>query len=122
MPQQKKFLILLAHGSRDPHWQAPFHQLTEQIADNQTNPVQLAFMELCSPSLEEVVAQIDSQQYPQVEIVPLFFAAGRHLRHDVPKQIEELTQQYPQLSIHLQGPIGLHPKMTQALTELIQEM
>ncbi|WP_036566086.1 sirohydrochlorin chelatase [Oceanospirillum beijerinckii] len=122
MQQQKKVLVLLAHGSRDPRWQEPFHQLTQQIIENQSNPVYLAFMELCSPSLEEVVAQVDSQQYQQLEIIPLFFSAGRHLRHDVPQQIEELARKYPQLSIHLQGPIGLHPKMTQTLTELIQDM
>lgn len=122
MQQQKKALVLLAHGSRDPRWQEPFHQLTQQIAESQHNPVYLAFMELCTPSLEDVVAQIDSTLYQAVEIIPLFFAAGRHLRLDVPKQITALNEQYPKLSINLQAPIGLHPKMAQALTELIQEM
>lgn len=111
-------LILLAHGSRDPAWQEPFHNLTEQIADQQQHPVRLAFMELCSPTLEEIAAELPDNTRCNIEILPLFFAAGRHLRQDVPEQIEQLNRHYPHLTFTLHDPVGAHPKMTRALTEI----
>jgi len=118
MRENSTYLVLLAHGSRDPHWQKPFEALSEQIALAQENPVKLAYMELCTPSLNEVIEEIAQEQYKRVEILPLFFAAGRHLRVDVPNQIKDLERLHPQLKINLGEPVGLHPIMTQALIEV----
>lgn len=122
MTTAKTYLILLAHGSSDPQWQKPFELLTTQIQQAQQHPVTLAYMELCSPSLEAVVAELPKNQAANVEVVPLFFAAGRHLRVDVPRQIEHLSQQYPAFNITLHDPVGLHPVMTEALTRIVGDL
>ncbi|MBB1488797.1 sirohydrochlorin chelatase [Oceanospirillum sediminis] len=122
MSVEKAFLILLAHGSSDPEWQKPFEQLTRNIAGAQSHPVALAYMELCQPSLESVIGSIAPGTYENVEIVPLFFAAGRHLRTDVPAQIEQLNKVRPDLTITLHDPVGLHPVMQSALVNIIANL
>ncbi|MEP0074303.1 MAG: CbiX/SirB N-terminal domain-containing protein [Marinomonas sp.] len=97
-------IILLAHGSPDPLWKEPFESLYSQIsqmygADNSS----LAYMELTTPTLEEAVAALSSN-VKQVAVLPLFLAVGRHLRKDVPSQIEAL--QRSDLEIKLLPPIG----------------
>ncbi|MEO9274262.1 CbiX/SirB N-terminal domain-containing protein [Marinomonas sp. 5E14-1] len=97
-------IILLAHGSPDPLWKEPFESLYLQIsqmygADNSS----LAYMELTIPTLEDAVAALSSN-VKQVAVLPLFLAVGRHLRKDVPSQIEAL--QRSDLEIKLLPPIG----------------
>lgn len=119
---RRTLLVLLAHGSSDPAWQAPFVAMTQSIATNQPHPVRLAFMELCSPGLEDIARELPAHESCDVEVLPLFFSAGRHLRRDVPLQIEQLHQSYPWLNIRLHDPVGIHPRMTQALTDIAADL
>src|SRR5690606_41933072 len=98
------FVILLAHGSSDPHWTQPFVQL-EQIIRQQEPAAAVAFMELAEPSLETVITKASTEGYREFSVLPLFFAAGRHLRQDVPKQIQQLEAQL-QVRVSLLPPIG----------------
>lgn len=118
-------VILFAHGSSDPHWLAPFTQLLEQIQKQSANSrVELAYLELAEPNLEQKVQQLVDEGFLRFEIIPLFFAAGRHLRKDVPKQLEHIEQQLQQqgvsINIELHGPIGLEPEVATAISQTIQ--
>ncbi|GAA0835435.1 MULTISPECIES: sirohydrochlorin chelatase [Marinomonas] len=110
-------IILLAHGSPDPLWKKPFEALYEQAVEFYgTEHSSLAFMELTTPTLEDVVGQLD-EKIKTVAVLPLFFAVGRHLRHDVPAQIAAL--QTEQLRIDLLPPIGDDELVKQAMYTVI---
>ena len=111
--------ILLAHGSSDPLWLQPFFDLEQRI-QARTKPVRLAFMELASPSLKDVIADARKNGFQRAVVLPLFFAAGRHLRIDVPRQIEQLTQQW-QMDIQLLPPIGEHSLLSDAIVRIAGE-
>ncbi len=121
IPRQT-LLVLLAHGSSDPAWQIPFQEMTASIAANQPHSVKLGFMELCTPSLEDIARDIPEDQPTDIEILPLFFSAGRHLRKDVPEQLKVLNQKFGHLAFTLHDPVGFHPKMTEALTSIAAEL
>ncbi|GGY03557.1 hypothetical protein GCM10007160_34160 [Litchfieldella qijiaojingensis] len=114
-------LILLAHGSRDPNWRAPFDRLAASLAQRSPTPLRLAYMELCEPSLEVTVTELCSQGITHADILPLFFAAGRHLREDVPGQVETLHQAHPTIRLTLLAPVGEHPAFVDALAGIINE-
>lgn len=115
-------LVLLAHGSGDLRWRAPFDALAVTLAERHTTtPVRLAYMELCEPSLETIVAELTADGVTHTDILPLFFAAGRHLREDVPRQLEALQSTYPGISLHLLSPVGEHPAFIDALVGIIDE-
>ncbi|MEC9484237.1 MAG: CbiX/SirB N-terminal domain-containing protein [Halomonas sp.] len=113
-------LILLAHGSRDPRWRAPFDSLAAALAARLEKPLRMAYMELCEPSLETVAAELEAAGCRRGEILPLFFAAGRHLREDVPAQIDALHRAHPQLALTLLPPVGEHPAFVDALAGIIE--
>ena len=94
-------LILLAHGSSDATWCAVFERLHQALAARLQTPLRLAYMELSEPSLESTVAELAAQGTSRAEILPLFFAAGRHLRLDVPAQVEALKAAYPGFELTL---------------------
>lgn len=114
-------LIVLAHGSTDSRWQAPFETLEQRLKARMTTPVRLAYMELCDPLLENVVAELHTDGFNDIDILPLFFAAGRHLREDVPGQLDTLRQEHPELLLTLLGPVGQHPSFADVVVSIVAE-
>jgi sirohydrochlorin cobaltochelatase len=97
-------IILLAHGSPDPLWKEPFESLYSQVSLTYgVANFSLAYMELTSPTLEDAI-ELLGDHVQTVAVLPLFLAVGRHLRQDVPAQIEAL--QRCDLKIELLPPIG----------------
>lgn len=119
--------ILLAHGSSDPRWSEPFQQLLiairQQLSSEQANRVELAYMELSQPSLTHQINTLVAQGVTDINILPLFFAAGRHLRQDVPQQLEQLKQelksQGKSVTLMLDSPVGLAPEVNQAICQVV---
>ncbi|KZZ46252.1 MAG: CbiX/SirB N-terminal domain-containing protein [Saccharospirillaceae bacterium] len=121
----KKATVLLAHGSSDPHWLEPFDQLTHSIAQQLPagTPLQLAYMELAEPMLEDAVIDLVKSGHQHIDILPLFFAAGRHLRKDVPEMLDavkhKLQQQGFSCELDLHTPIGLEPEVASAISQVV---
>lgn len=111
--------ILLAHGSRDSRWAQPFHDMTTRISSNHAN-VSLAFMELCSPSIEEAVNSALASGSSNIAVLPLFFAAGKHLRVDVPAMLKRIEAEHP-VTLTLLPPIGEHQQFIAALDRIVEE-
>lgn len=110
-------IILLAHGSSDKRWCETFENLASPtltaVADSR-----IAYMELAEPSLEHTVAEGVQDGVHQFTVVPLFLAAGRHLRKDVPAIINGLEQTHG-VTIELAPPIGESPQLGEAIKEVV---
>ncbi|KPF68188.1 cobalamin biosynthesis protein CbiX [beta proteobacterium AAP99] len=98
-------LLLFAHGSRDPLWFAPFERLRERVAADGT-PVALAYLEFAKPELAEAAAQLAAQGCTQIRVVPVFLAAGAHVRADLPELIEAARASLPGVAFELRPPVG----------------
>lgn len=115
----KEKIILLAHGSSDLNWSDTFVHLTRPACEQNKN-VQLAFMELSSPSLELCVKRAAKEGYQKVTVLPLFLAKGKHLKKDVPGMLESYASTYG-VATQLLDPIGEHPALADALLRIIEE-
>lgn len=112
-------LILLAHGSRDSNWCATFENGLEVINSGLRQDACLAYMEMASPSLEVVVARHFHEGCRNMAVLPLFFAAGRHLLHDIPAQIQKLEQELKGLRINLLDAVGLQEEFWTNMAQII---
>ncbi|WP_020409411.1 sirohydrochlorin chelatase [Hahella ganghwensis] len=92
-PCQYDHTILLAHGSRDPEWAAPFKELEKQLI-NDFPSVSVAFMELSTPNIDEAVQEASAKGAKRIAILPLFFATGKHLKFDVPAMLPPLQERF----------------------------
>lgn len=110
-------IILLAHGSSDKRWCETFEQLAEPTLSSVEN-ARVAYMELAEPSMDTIIKEGMAEGSTHFTIVPLFLAAGRHLRKDVPAMIEELEKSYG-ATIHLAPPIGENPLLGQAIRDVV---
>lgn len=112
-------IILLAHGSSDKRWCETFEKLAEPTLNSIENAT-IGYMELAEPSMETIVAQAKTQGAHQFTVVPLFLAAGRHLRKDVPAMIAEIEKEH-NVSMRLADPIGYNPQLALAIRDVVQE-
>ena len=113
-------IILFAHGARDPEWATPFIAIRELIARARPDiPVQLAFLEIMTPSLEGALADLLQQGVGQVTITPLFMARGGHLKQDLPKLLAELRTRYPDVALNITPPIGESPELLQTIADWV---
>ena len=118
-PTPKTALILFAHGSRDPKWAEPFKSIQALIrAQAPGVPVELAFLELMQPGIQECISALANQGVKRVSVVPVFLAAGRHLREDLPALIAPIQSQFPDLEINVSAPIGDIPEFQVAIAKL----
>lgn len=118
-PSPKSALVLFAHGSRDPKWAEPFRAIQNLIlAQTPDTPVELAFLELMQPDIKECLSELANQGVTRVSIVPIFLAAGRHLREDLPALIAPIQKQFPDLVINVTAPIGDIPEFQAAIARL----
>jgi len=110
-------IVLLAHGSSDKRWCETFEQLAAPTLQAVGGSC-IAYMELASPSLQETIAAGADDGVKEYTVVPLFLAAGRHLRKDVPAIIADLEKDHD-VKIHLAPPIGENPLLGQAIKEVV---
>lgn len=109
-------LILFAHGARDARWAAPFHRLQEITQARMPGvAVRLAFLELMSPRLPELVAGLVAEGCAEITVVPVFFGQGGHVLRDLPEMLATLRDRYPALAIRSVPAVGEDALVLQAI-------
>lgn len=115
-------LVLLAHGSRDPVWRAPFERLARELTTT-LGPasVRLAYLEFESPTLEEVLREAAREGVPRVRILPLFTSSGKHVREDLPEQVARVRREAPSTAFELLPTLGEDPRFFELMRDLARE-
>ncbi len=102
-----KALILFGHGARDVRWREPFDRLKEKwMAQHSNTVVELAFLELMDPSLEEAVDSLVSQGAKEITVLPVFFGQGGHLRNDFPALLTACREKFPEITLSAKPAVG----------------
>ena len=115
-------IVLFAHGAREPQWAEPFARIRDRVrASRPEYPIELAFLELMSPTLEEAIAAVIAQGAPSVTVFPLFMAQGGHLKHDLPRMLDAIRANHPHIPIALEPPIGEVANILEAIAGWILE-
>jgi len=114
----KQALILFAHGARAASWAAPFERLRELTqARTPGVRVSLAFLELMTPRLPELVAGLTADGITQITVVPVFLGQGGHVLRDLPLMIDQLRIDHPQASINVVEAAGENAAVLNALAD-----
>src|SRR5664279_1968723 len=94
----KTALILFAHGARDPDWAAPIHRVKAAVhARYPGMRVELAFLEIMRPNLQDCIASLLSEGFERLIVLPMFIAQGGHFKKDLPLILDEMRQGHPQV-------------------------
>jgi len=114
----KQALILFAHGARAASWAAPFKRLRELTqARTPGGRVSLAFLELMTPQLPALVAELTADGITQITVVPVFLGQGGHVLRDLPLMIDQLRIDHPQVGINVVEAAGENAAVLNALAD-----
>ena len=109
-------IVLFAHGARDPEWARPFEQIRERVrASRPEYPIELAYLELMTPTLEEAIQSVVREGALAVTVFPLFMAQGGHLKQDLPRILDAIRAGHPHIPISLEPAIGEVPEIIDAI-------
>lgn len=107
MNGQGTAILLLAHGARDPEWTRPLQRLVAAVAEGaQGASVAACYLEFTAPDLPAAMAAAVAQGAARIRVVPVFLAAGGHVKRDVPAMLAAARLQYPACTIELAGVLG----------------
>ena len=113
-----KALILFGHGARDARWREPFDRLASLWkAQHPTVIVELAFLEMMQPSLEEAVTTLVTSGATEVVVVPVFFGQGGHLRNDFPVLLAACQAKFPGIALSATPAVGEDDAVLQAIVD-----
>ena len=121
-PTSTQALILFAHGSSNPTWREPFDDIARKVQvllveQGQAVAVQLAFLELMSPSVDQAIHDLTQQGVRDIRIVPLFFGVGKHIAEDLRNIIDAAQMAHPDVVIQIMPALGQSDWMRQAMAE-----
>ena len=113
-----KAIILFGHGARDARWRELFDRLAGLWREQNPNtPVELAFLEMMQPSLEEAVAALVTKDAGEIIVVPVFFGQGGHLRNDFPVLLGSCQKQFPGIKLSATPAVGEDLAVLQAIVD-----
>ncbi|NKY84602.1 sirohydrochlorin chelatase [Nocardia veterana] len=112
--------IAVAHGSRDPRSAATMSAVVAEIAGRRPDAdVRLAFLDLNTPSVEQVIDAVAAQGHAEVVVVPLLLGSAFHARVDLPGILAAARNRHPLLRIVQADVLGTDERLVTALRDRV---
>jgi len=106
----KPTLVAVAHGSRDPRSAATISALVDRVRWLRPDlDVRLAFLDLCAPRLDAVLATVRC-----AVVVPLLLGRAFHATVDVPDAVSRAAAIRPGLDVTVADVLGPDPRLEDA--------
>ena len=115
----KSAIVLFAHGSRDEAWALPFREIQRRLKSKQPTQtaVELAFLEIMKPSLEQAVTELVEAGHKRITVAPVFMAQGAHLKRDLSQIIDAVRAEHRSIKIELLPAIGDVDSVLEAISD-----
>ncbi|KAK9818272.1 hypothetical protein WJX72_009874 [[Myrmecia] bisecta] len=109
-------VIIVDHGSR----LRESNNMLFEFADLYRNTtgrsfVEVAHMELASPSIADAMGKVAARGAKKVIVAPYFLSRGRHIQEDIPALVAAAQKDHPDLECTIAEPIGIDPLMAQLI-------
>lgn len=117
-----KALLIIAHGSRLQTSNDEVRALgdsLESMPDMNFTQINVAFLELCEPSISQSIEELVSSGVQEIVVLPYFLNKGRHVSEDVPGELQKMRERYPDLSINSMPYFGSSGFIPEVLRQLI---
>lgn len=109
-------IVFFCHGARAATWRAPFERIVADFRAAQPGRrVELAFLELMSPSLPEAIDRLANEGAQAIHVVPLFLAPGSHTREDLPELLAAARTRWPGVTFTSTSTLTESPQIRTAI-------
>ncbi|GLC71682.1 hypothetical protein PLESTF_001149000 [Pleodorina starrii] len=113
-------VVIVDHGSRKKasnDMLVEFGDLYGKVTGQEI--VEIAHMEIASPSIEDAVGRCAARGARTVVIAPYFLSRGRHIQEDIPALVAEAQSRHPGLTCVIADPIGIDALMVQLISNRV---
>jgi sirohydrochlorin ferrochelatase len=110
-------LVLFAHGSSVESANEAVRDVCRAAARSSDRPVEAAFLEGGRPDLSGAVRSLIAQGAERVIVIPYFLTLGLHLQRDLPKLVEQVQAEHPDVAIEVTPPLDGHPALVDAVLD-----
>ena len=115
-------VMLIAHGSRVGAANAELVEIAELLRASTTyTNVEVAYLELASPSLPEAAQLCVDNGACQVFMMPYFLSAGSHVTRDLEAFRQQFSEQFADVEWILCQPLGVHPQMITIISDRLKQ-
>ncbi|WNB93823.1 sirohydrochlorin chelatase [Bacillus sp. NEB1478] len=115
-------LLLICHGSRLKEGSNEAISFVQQCIENIDTPIkEICFLELSEPSIKEGFETCIKKGATKIAVVPVLLLSANHAKKDIPKELFELQNQYPDVEITYGRPFGVHQSISDLLWEKISQ-
>lgn len=116
-------ILLIDHGST----YKPANDMLQDIAallrlKSPQTLVEIAHMELASPSIEESFRACVEKGATHIIAHPYMLSPGRHATKDIPDLVNLASQKFPGITYTVTKPLGVHPLISDIILDRISEI
>ncbi|HEY2894645.1 MAG TPA: sirohydrochlorin chelatase, partial [Pirellulales bacterium] len=110
LDNQKRGWLLVGHGTREEIGLAEARQVAKLVARAEGSPlVELAFLEFAEPTIPEGFRRLVERGARRVSVMPLMLFAAGHAKVDIPREILQAAEKYPDVAVDESEHLGCHP-------------
>ena len=115
-------VLLIAHGSRRQEANDDLLRLADAVRKrDRYQTVEVAYLEIADPTIPEGARRCIEQGACRILMLPYFLSAGAHVVNDLMRHQQELASEFPDVSIELCRPLGLHPLLIEVVLQRLDE-
>lgn len=117
-----KFLLLIAHGSRNKKANQEVAEWARQFDQRRGNGyahVRHCFLDVLQPDIPAGIEKCVEEGAAAVDIFPLFLNTGNHVAADIPEIVIRKQSSCPKVPLKILPHLGSHPEFFTLLEKLI---
>lgn len=116
-------IIFIAHGSKKEASNEEFINMTKELSLKlpSFSYICAAFLELASPSIEEVTKEFIEKGVEKIVFYPFFLNSGKHVQIDIPTIVKDLQSFYSNIEFDLLPHFGTSEKIQGLIVNDINE-
>jgi len=125
--EEETAVVLIGHGSKLPYNEEVLVGLRERVEMRGIfKDVRVAFMQLNSPSIEEVLRTLAKEGKRNIVALPVFLADGAHTTEDIPEKLKiafegEWAELGRDVKLTYAKPIGVDERIVDILLDRVKE-
>ena len=114
-------VILVGHGSLRQASGASMIRLAALVRKQGVAPIATAgFLNFSQPTFADAVRRCAGKGATHITVQPYFLISGYYVKRVLPKLIEEVKKEHPQLTLEVADAFEYHPALVQMVTERAQ--
>jgi len=117
--QTSTALLVMVHGSPQEESNNDVYAVVEKVKTSQKYfYTEVGFLECNTPSIPAAIENCIAAGAERMVAVPYFLHAGRHVADDLPRFLEDASEQYPQVEFLMGEYLGQEPLIAKVLLDL----